>query len=261
MPESLDYDIIPDVVTPDEPDAPFVAEGSEAWAILGIGALGSMVLGLGPAFGAVDEDGDAIPIPLGWFDPLDTAQRRVWKQFEPTTSWRVLMIALGLPFTDVEATAEAIEPHHYVSRARGVFLEEIGALVGLPRGGQTDDDDYRLAIIAEALSLVTTGAPDDMLDLAVRLAPEGSVVTYTEDYPASFSVTVTDLEADRFELIRTIMADMPPAGVGAALETFDVDLTAGWDYADDVTPFGTWAYDATEESTPYALWSYSAQIG
>lgn len=239
MPETIDYEVEAEapVVPPEEPTT-------------------------GTVFGDADSEGNPLPIPLGDLDSLGTALARIWKQFEQTVTWPQLMAALGTMTDDIEQSAIALQPMRYVGSARGVWLDELGAMVGRPRGGQTDDDDYRAAIIAEALSLITSGAPDELIDIAVRLAPEGADVFYDEPSPATFIITITDLDADTFLLYRSITADMVPAGVGGWLATYSTTLTAGWGSVyGDVSPAGSWSSVYGGADDALSLWSWGAPIG
>lgn len=187
-------------------------------------------------------EGDLVPIPPGDLDAVTTAEERIWKQFEGTATWAAMCGVLGLAHGDVEHVMAQLEPMRYVGTATGVWLDRVGELVNLPRAGWTDDDDYRLAIIAEALSEITTGAPDEIIDLALRLAPDPEVVRYYEGV-ASFVLVISDLTGARFDLIRAVMRDMPPAGVGAWLDTYETDTTAGPGWDPQPSPVGAPGWD------------------
>jgi hypothetical protein len=257
VPESLDY-----LITPPETPAgeTLSGGGSNAWSILGLGDLGFMVLGDGIPWAAIDEDGDPWPIEPGQFDPTVTAEVRVWKQFEGTVTWASLVGVFGQAFNDVEIVEEQLQPMRYVGTATGVWLDEIGANVGRARGGQTDDDEYRLAIIADALSQVTDGSPDEIIDLAVRLKLEASVVRYDEPVPAVFVLTVTELDAARFDLMRDVMGDMPPAGVGAWLDTYDEALAGGPSWGTAIAGMGAPGWDP-QPAGVRATHGWGAEIG
>lgn len=181
-----------------------------------------------------------LPILPGDLDTIRTATERLWKQFEGEPTWEALLTALGDASQDLERVLGDLLPELYVRWARGWWLEQIGADVGRARGGQSEDDEYRLAIVAEALSQVAECTGPETIDLAIRLAPEGSDVLYQEHYPLGFLLTIPDLPPGRFALMREIMADAVANTVGAALETYPTTpgtpgvpgeaAVAGWDY-------------------------------
>jgi hypothetical protein len=214
-------------------------------------------------WGTLDDDGAPLPIEPGDLDTVTTAQNRLFRQFMLGDNWQRLFSVIGVVFGEVELVSAEAHLERYVGTASGANLDRIGELVNLQRGGTTDDDDYRLAIIAEATSLVVSGTPEEIIDLAVRLAPEGADVRFYEAPPAFFYIVIPDLTGPRFDLIRTIMADVPPAGVGARLVTYDSDLTTGWasSYGSDggtaawASSYGADADDAL------APWSHSGEIG
>jgi hypothetical protein len=235
---------------------------TSTWGFLWGSAWGSATLWNSPDPDALDDQRAAIP--PGDLDAVATAIERIWKQYDVTETWVAYATALGGAFGDVEQVTGQFEVQRYVGTAVGTYLDQIGALVNLPRSGWTTDDDYRLAIIAEALSRVTSGAADEIIDVAIRIAPDGATVQYREPAPASFVLTVPDLDPNRWALMLDVMADMPPAGVGAWLETWSSSTTAGWDYAaspGSVSPVASWSYSGGGTAGVLAPWSYRAAIG
>lgn len=178
---------------------------------------------------ATDADGDLIlpdGIPAGELDAIRTALNRLFKQFESDPDWRNLATVIGEQFKNVDIQQLAITGGRYVSNAIGATLDDIGEIVGRPRGGLTDDDDYRQAIIAEGASLITSGTVPEILEVVAALLGAIPGVVFTEKFPASWALCVPDLTAAEFELLRVILADQPSAGVAAVLCTFD-PLVAG----------------------------------
>ena len=209
-----------------------------------------------------DPDSPLLRTQPGDLDTIQTAIARLRRQFSSTVSWPALATLMGEAFADFEYAIRRAQDQRYVGTATGVWLAEIGALVGLPREGWTSDDDYRLAIVAEALSRITSGSADEIVDVALRLLPDGATMIYTERYPAAFDLAIADLPAGRFALMLAVLADMPAAGVGAFLTTWPSALVAGWAY-DDLDPavFGSWDYLVPGDADALSLWSYSAAIG
>lgn len=177
--------------------------------------------------------------PVGLFDYYTSAQNRIWKQFEETTTWPDLMDIIAESFDEVEIQLAEINDHRAVSTAYGIQLDAIGALVGRSRG-TLDDDAYRRAIVVDANTLFSSGTPWQISELARSLYPT-RVVTLTEFYPAAFSLQIVDLTLEEFDLLLDIMADTPPAGVGALLESIPSGMAYGPDsvVANAIEPLGT----------------------
>jgi hypothetical protein len=175
-------------------------------------------------------------IPVGLLDTFRTADERVWKQLEGVAGQVDVHRVLADLAMDHELVTEELLMQRFVRFAEGYWLDAIGQSIGLARGGMTDDELYRLAIIAESLSQVATCVPNETIDLVARLAHDGADVFYSEHYPLGFSVAVPDLSAERFDLMRNVLADAIAATVGAGLETYPSvapvggHAVAGWDY-------------------------------
>lgn len=206
-----------------------------------------------------------LPIEPGLLDCLRTTTDRLIKRIEFDVPWNAVMTAVAKAFCQVVDQQGQIARGIHLATARGVQLEQIGAAVGLPRNG-LGDDLYELAIRARAASLLISGTGNELLALVRTLFPDAAAVTLEEWFPATIKICVPNLSADEFQLLLTILAPAPAAGVGAVLETFDPGTGAGWGYQffNDVTPFGSFGYPgltADESAGLFALWSYSATIG
>ena len=206
-----------------------------------------------------------VPIPPGTLDCLTTAIERLYKQFEAKPNWSALVQVFGESFCDVERQASQINVFRYVLTAEGVQLDEIGYLVQRPRNGLTDDD-YRLAIIAEAASLVTSSTVPEILSIVDVLVggDPGVLVDFQPKYPAAWILCVVPITPVFFDLLVDILSDVPAAGVAALLCTWDPDNYGGWDTTTgaDASPLGSWSSTTgTDADDVPPLWSHIAAIG
>ena len=204
-----------------------------------------------------NEPGAALlPIPAGQLDAVLTAVQRLWKQLEGRVTWEDLASIMGQAFRDADAQLGSIKSQIPVSSATGVQLDEIGAMVNLPRYG-LDDDDYRTAIKVEVQTLVSSGTIPQILGAVTTIISDGRDVSYKELYPATFIVTVEALTVEELDLLLALLCDMPQAGVAALLATNDVALSRGFGYTSGVLYAGSWAY--TTGSTPgiSSPWGYA----
>lgn len=216
--------------------------------------------GEGTPWGSTDDDGSASLIEPGDLDTIDTARARIWHDLAQTTTWVTLAELFGAVFGDVELVLGQIDRERYVSTAVGVALDEIGALVDLPRGGFADDDDYRLAIKAECASLVTSATVPELIEVARALSPPSSSVRVVRSWPAMAIVSVTNLPDGRVGVLASIMQDMAPAGVLLFLETYPTDLVAGWALVDGEAGAGSFSL-TDDPGDALALWSYTREVG
>lgn len=200
-----------------------------------------------------------LELRVGDLDCEQTALARLRRRFSSAESWRSLARVLGRAFQEPENAAAQLELQTKVGYATGVWLDEIGAIVNLPRAAWTGDADYRLATVAEALSRITDGSPQEVVDVAVRLAG-GASITYRERYPASFELLVPDLSPGRFALMASVMGDMPPAGVGGSITTWSTATTGGWSY-DPSPPSDPARWGYTGSAAGRSQWSYTRRLG
>jgi len=68
----------------------------------------------------------------------------------------------------------------------GDALDDVGAIVGEPRKGRTDDP-YRIAIKSRIRLNNSNGEPDAVIE-AAELTTDGGVFEYREDYPATIEL-------------------------------------------------------------------------
>ncbi len=199
--------------------------------------------------------------PVGTLDYNQTCQNRIWKQFEQTTSWPDLMDIIGDTAQDIEDQLLEVNDFRFVNTAFGDQLDEIGALVGRSRDG-LDDDAYRRAIVVDAHTLFSSGTPWELTELAGSLYPTKDV-TFKEYYPASFTLTVSDLTQDEYQLLIDIMKDTPPAGVGALVEV----VSSGQMYGPDSTlsnaiePIGSPGSTTGGDSELFSNFSHAQKLG
>jgi hypothetical protein len=151
---------------------------------------------------------------------------------------------------DFENAAAAVFSGRTIDSAIGKQLDGLGALVGEARNG-LDDDTYRLRIRARIKLNISSGTPDEIIDLFKLLTAAGTVPTITEYQPAFFVLSLEGTSATESvatgEELGRILQKAKPAGVGANLtystaagtNTFYWNGTAaqGWNA-------GEWAHSA-----------------
>lgn len=96
-------------------------------------------------------------------DHAEQAIARLPQQFQGKKSIEFLIRALCRPWQDLEGAAYAVLIGRLIDTAIGDQLTGIGAIVGQPRGGVTDDDLYRRYVRARVAVTVSKGTYADIL--------------------------------------------------------------------------------------------------
>lgn len=212
----------------------------------------------------LDPDSAFVEIRPGELDATTTALRRIWYQFLGQPEWERLLTLVGGLGATLERGIGSIDQARYLSTAEGDVLDEIGAVVDRPRDGLSDDL-YRLAIRAEAGSIFASGTIPEILELTRSLV--GDEVRVHELFPATIRIAAPDIATAVFLVLLSILADVPAAGVGALLSTWDSARPGAWGSTTDpteteITEPGTWSSTTGADAdggTP--LWSTGQPIG
>lgn len=174
-------------------------------------------------------------VEAGERDYVQTALDRLWKQLEGLPNWTAIMEVMGELLQECESVLAQVAAGRSVGSAVGVQLDEVGALIGLSRGAFTEDDLYRLAIIVDARTTISSTTAPEILEVANRIAPEGAIVRLRQLFPSSWRLTITDLTATLYQALLVIMADLPGAGKAGLLETYDSAAVGGFASAHGAT--------------------------
>jgi hypothetical protein len=200
-----------------------------------------------------------LPIEVGALDAVATALERIYKQFERGQHWRDLAELIGECFQDVEDLLHEVSVNRYRSTAVGVQLDDIGELVGQPRGSLTDDELYRVAILVEAAAMVSSGTLPEVIDVVRSIGTNYSV---TELYPAGARIRIANLTAAGFALLRRVFLHSPPVGVRVVLSTYLESAVGGWGSIHGTSrPVATWGSIHGTLTEPLSHWSTGRAIG
>lgn len=160
-----------------------------------------------------------------------------WLRTKPKL--RALTEAVGSQLQELEESYLDLREERTLDAAIGEQLEQLGVLVGEPRGSLADED-YRRFIQARILSNLCEGTPDEQLAnlriLAGPLAP-GTDVEYRRRGVAAFSLAYergAALTAAVFARVGSHMLSVAPAGVTlehveGELPAFRFDVGPGFD--------------------------------
>jgi hypothetical protein len=189
-----------------------------------------------------DRESPLLEIRPGELDAQTTAVRRIWYEFSNSTEWPRLMGVVAYMWQAQERGLGSVDQARYLSTAEGDVLDEIGALVNRPRYGLTDVQ-YRLAIRAEAGSIFSSGTIPEILELTRSLL--GPDVRVLEYWPATIAIEAPDMEVEVYQVLLAVLDDVPAAGVGALLVTWDSEATGGYESTTGGTVGPPGAYSST----------------
>lgn len=215
-----------------------------------------------------DANAEPRPVAVGDLDGVETVRRRVYWQWQEDPSWLSqdgetpgLAEIIGLGLNSVTAEHYQIDQLRWLETASGSTLDEIGAVVGLPRNG-LEDGIYRQAIKARGASLVGDAGIDAVMRPAKILLGE-TAVTYAPAYPRAFCWVVNiALSVDLLELVVSLLeVSVAGCGIGAKILLSPPDLP-GWDWTTPQAWASSWssAYGATDLAT-VAPWGWSVSVG
>lgn len=118
----------------------------------------------------------------------------------------------------VEDTESDLLTLRSVSSATGQQLDNIGEIVGQPRGDVTNDETYRNNILIRIFINSFSGTPEALIS-AMRLTTNATRVQYKELYPAAVYIFTNGINGVNSEL-KTILDNIAPGGV----QVFPVQL-------------------------------------
>mgnify|MGYP006288115473 CR=1 FL=1 len=108
------------------------------------------------------------------------------EQFKESKKINDLASALIYPMEFQETTIEDLLNNRWIDTASGMQLDRLGLIVGVPRGGRSDED-YRSAIKFQVFINTSNANPQTIIK-STRELSQGDLIRYWENYPAGFQV-------------------------------------------------------------------------
>lgn len=116
----------------------------------------------------------------------------------------------------------------WIDNAVGVQLDNLGDVVGEPRGGR-QDTQYRIYIRARIAINRANGKINDTLKVARLILESTATLTYTPEYPAAYRVDVANTAISAAD-IDVLLNQVRPAGVRlTTVVAGDLTLALIWD--------------------------------
>ncbi len=128
---------------------------------------------------------------------------------------------------DAENAAFELIDERTLATAVGVQLDGLGSIIGLARGGLTDDQ-YRLRLQAQILVNRSSGTIPQLLEIIALLDP--GVLTLTESFPAAFIMQVLNI-TQAPATIAALIAAARAAGVRGILHYSNVPTGEGFKFS------------------------------
>lgn len=114
---------------------------------------------------------------------------------------------------DVENASFELIDERTIDASVGIQLDRLGQIIGLARGGLSDDD-YRSRLKAQIKINRSSGTVEELLEILALL--ETQTLELTQSPPAGFTITVIQPTADP-DLLALIIRDAKAGGVGGDL--------------------------------------------
>ena len=142
--------------------------------------------------------------------PVETGLERMLEQFEDAPNFRAVVTFWMECFERTALAAHEVKWWRLISSAVGAQLDELGDLLGLPRGGR-GDVAYRKLLRTRGAALFRRRTRDLILDILAALAVDTTVTTGLADaFPAGFQVELENIDladaAEWLEILRTAKA-------------------------------------------------------
>lgn len=215
-----------------------------------------------------DPNAEPRPISIGDLDGPETQRKRIYWQWQLDPGWLSqdgqtpgLAEILGMGMDALREEHYQIDQLRWLSTATGETLDELGAMVGLPRNGLSDEV-YRRAIQARGASL-TGDAGIDAVMLPARILFGDGNVSYAPNYPRAFCWVVTvALSSQLLELAVSILEEsVAGSGIGACILLAPPE-TPGWDWTAPQAWAASWssAYGPVDPSVASG-WGWSVPVG
>lgn len=149
----------------------------------------------------------------------------LWVQHLGKLAPKALLEIWATAFNLAEEAFEFVRSKLNVVDATGVYLDRLGAKVGLARAG-LGDDDYRKAIIAESTSLFGSGTPALIWGLIRSLIGPFPTLSIVEIKFHTFLAYIggnVDIPTATTELLGQILDDVPALTINGAIVAVDTE--------------------------------------
>lgn len=157
---------------------------------------------------------------LTTIDHVQAALDRLPRRLQTKQRWTELLAALVRPFQALEDALIAMYDQRHLDNAEGAQLDQLGALVGEPRAGRTDDA-YRRRIRARVAHNRSHGLTEDLIRITRLVAYDDAVTVACEQQDVATEVVrlggaavTTETAEELISFLRTGVA----AGVRAIVE-------------------------------------------
>lgn len=150
----------------------------------------------------------------------------IWTQFQNKPRIRaVIERMLAEPANEAEILLTLALRHNIVD-ATGLELDDLGAMLDLPRDilGGLDDDAYRAALIIRGRSVFAGGTIPDFTDLLRAILPDHGPIPVIEWFPAAVRVYLENITPEQGNIMKALLTGvLPAAGVNTVIAVHDDD--------------------------------------
>lgn len=154
---------------------------------------------------------------------IEEGLAKLISQFNKKPKIRALATSYIRQFQELEDAFSDLLTETTIDNSEGIHLDNIGAIVGEPRIGRSDEQ-YRVALRARILLNKSNGTIEDVIALAIASTGLALTIEITEYFPASFNARIVetiDPSVVDTDAMVAIISSGKPGGVGGHLEFFE----------------------------------------
>lgn len=150
-------------------------------------------------------------------DHAAQAREKLLQQFKGLDNWADLLNVYSAQIQDIEDMLFQQIDVRFLDDALGDLLDGLGRIVGVERGGLSDDE-YRIRIRAQIKINLSSGTIEDISEIMTLVLPGATAFELAEEFPGQFLVDVTDvLPGTDGEFVSGILQKAKAGGVRAIL--------------------------------------------
>lgn len=171
------------------------------------------------------------------------------EQFKRKPNFEALLASFAASIQEIEDMFYDLLTKRGLDTAFGKQLDVIGAIVGEPRNAR-EDEKYRIWIKARIKLNVSSGTPDEILEILQLVLEPDQTLIYSERYPAELEVNVIGAsDLSLAEQVGGVLQKAKPAGVTAWLIVSGEDEENTFLFSDDSEITSTTQGFADDEET------------
>ena len=171
-------------------------------------------------------------------DHLIRARKRVIEQFKELPIFDALLEALMIPVQELEDVFFNMTDQRSIFTGVGYQLDLWGQMLDKPRNGLTDDDEYRVVLLAKVAQNISQGTAADVMRV-YQLLMRAQYVQYSEEDTVHAAFSLTAINSNPIGDIENIKKAVRSSKMGGVkINLLSSVPGAPFSFADDPDPNG-----------------------